>query len=133
MNLYRSKVALATVASVACAVSLQFVLAAEIATHEDFQGRATAQSFPLFQKNSLYVNLRTKIIAAGWRPASTADADKCETGDSRCAGRPEMQSCAGTGEANCLFLWRKHETLFAISTVGDPAIVSAIKCRSHCR
>jgi hypothetical protein len=89
-------------------------------------------SFLHSAKGVSYAVLRRKLIRSRWQPAITANADRCGTGDARCEGRPEMQSCAGTGEANCLFLWRKDGTLLAISTIGDPAIVDAVECR-NCR
>jgi len=90
-------------------------------------------AFPKFTDNAPYSELRRKLLEAGWQPASNADADRCEPGDTRCEGRSEMQSCAGTGEGNCLFLWRKGDAVFAVSTIGDPALVAAVECRSHCR
>jgi hypothetical protein len=43
-------------------------------------------------------------------------------GDSRCQGRPEMEACAGTGMANCKFLWKKEGKITAICTVGEDAV-----------
>jgi hypothetical protein len=88
---------------------------------------------PAFEKGEPYSALRGRLVNSGWRPASDADADQCTKGDGRCEGRPEMQSCAGTGEANCLFLWQKASTLIAVSTIYDPPVAEAVECRAHCR
>jgi hypothetical protein len=90
-------------------------------------------AYPQFTKNEAYAAFRDKLVQSGWQPEKTTDADQCMAGDARCKDRPEMQSCAGTGEANCLFLWRKGDTVLAVSTVNDPATVAAIECRSHCK
>lgn len=91
-----------------------------------------ATAYPQFAKDEDYKTFRAKLVQAGWQPETAADADHCMAGDERCKGRPEMQSCAGTGAANCVFLWRKGDTVMAVSTVGIPTTVSGIECRSHC-
>ena len=70
---------------------------------------AKTSDLPHFKKNESYTNVRALMIKAGWKPFHTEDADVCSEGDSRCLGRPEMESCAGTGMANCKFLWTKNE------------------------
>jgi hypothetical protein len=40
-------------------------------------------------------------------------------GDTRCQGRPEMEACAGTGMANCNFLWKKDGKTIAVYTIGE--------------
>lgn len=74
---------------------------------------------PNFKKGESYASVRTKMIKAGWKPFHSEDADTCSAGDSRCTGRPEMQSCSGTGLANCRFLWKKDGKMTAICTVGE--------------
>jgi hypothetical protein len=88
---------------------------------------------PAFKRNEQYSALRERLANSDWHPASKVDADQCIKGDDRCEGRPEMQSCAGTGEANCLFMWQRASTLIAVSTIADPPVVEAIQCRAHCR
>lgn len=66
--------------------------------------------------------VRVKMLKDGWKPAPTADADKCGSGDSTCDEYPEMESCAGTGLGNCKFRWQKGEKIVAIFTIGDPKI-----------
>ncbi len=76
-------------------------------------------SLPPFAKRESYSSVRTKMLKAGWEPFHAEDADVCEEGDSRCEGRPEMESCAGAGLANCRFLWKKNGKIIAICTVGE--------------
>lgn len=78
-----------------------------------------AQTVPHFNKGESYTNVRAKMLKAGWKPYHSPDADECMKGDSRCQGRPEMESCAGTGMANCRFLWKKQEKTVGICTVGE--------------
>ncbi|TGD92488.1 hypothetical protein [Methylobacterium nonmethylotrophicum] len=93
---------------------------------------ATVDSLPAFLKGTSYASARSRLIALDWKPAKTPDAQPCG-GDSRCIGRPELEACAGTGAANCIFTWRRGGTLIAVSTAGerDP-VVSGITCRSGC-
>jgi hypothetical protein len=97
----------------------------------DFQPKSAAPS--VLARNTPYAVAREYLLREGWQPASTSDADKCEGGDTRCEGRPEMQACAGTGEANCLFLWKRNTTVIVVTTFADPPLVSAVECRSDCR
>jgi hypothetical protein len=113
-----------------CGVSA--AAAAETLQQNSSAGHATV-AYPQFTKNEASAAFRDKLLQACWQPEKAADADQCMAGDARCEGRPEMQSCAGTGEANCLFLWRKGDALLAVSTVGIPASVAAVECRSHCQ
>jgi hypothetical protein len=93
---------------------------------------AVRTEYPTFANGTPYSVARERLIQSGWQPASTAGADQCEENDARCKGRPEMQSCAGTGEGNCLFLWRRVEALIALITIGDPPMVTAVECRAGC-
>jgi hypothetical protein len=77
---------------------------------------------PHFSENEPYSSVRLKMLEAGWEPFHSDDAETCTEGDLRCEGRPEMQVCAGTGMANCKFLWKKEETITAICTVGEVAV-----------
>lgn len=80
---------------------------------------AQAADLPRFKKGESYTNVRAKMIKAGWSPYHSKDADICSEGDKRCEGRAEMESCAGTGMANCRFLWKKNGKTTAICTVGE--------------
>lgn len=85
---------------------------------------AQSSGLPRFAKNESYAKTRVKMLKAGWKPFRAPDADECMSGDERCQGRPEMQSCAGTGMANCKFLWKRKGKTAAIFTVGENAIYS---------
>lgn len=77
---------------------------------------------PRFGKNESYSKVRVKLLKAGWKPFRSPDADECSDGDRRCAGRPEMQSCAGTGLAPCRFLWKRRGKTVVIFTAGENTI-----------
>jgi antitoxin component YwqK of YwqJK toxin-antitoxin module len=87
---------------------------------------AKESDLPLFKENESYSSIRTKMIDSGWTPFHSENADTCSEGDSRCEGRPEMEICAGTGMANCKFLWKKNEKTTAICTVGEEALFEGI-------
>lgn len=81
---------------------------------------ATAQTgLPRLKKGESYRSVRAKMIKAGWKPFHSPDADKCAAGDKRCEGRPEMESCAGTGLGNCKFLWKRRGKTVAVFTIGE--------------
>ena len=80
---------------------------------------AQTGKLPYFGKDESYAKVRIKMLKAGWKPFHAADSDACQSGDSRCAGRPEMHVCAGTGLGNCEFYWKRSGKLLAIYTVGE--------------
>jgi len=88
----------------------------------------TLSDLPRIGKDESYASVRKKMIGAGWTPFHAKDAEKCGQGDARCVGRPEMIMCAGTGMANCKFLWKKNEKLAAICTVGEGEPTFANMC-----
>jgi hypothetical protein len=94
---------------------------------------ASRPAYPRFPRKTPYAKARESLLASNWKPEISTDADPCEPGDARCQGRPEMESCAGTGEGNCLFLWRNDNMVIAITTHDDPPLVSRVQCRSGCR
>lgn len=73
-----------------------------------------------------YSAARERLLASGWEPYRARDADHCERGDERCQGRPEMQSCSGSGRASCRFLWRKNGVVATVTTAGEvrPTVVA---------
>ena len=81
-----------------------------------------ASELPHFKKHESYMSVRTKMMQAGWKPYHANGADTCVLGDTRCQGRPEMEACAGSGKANCRFLWAKEGKTAAICTVGEDAV-----------
>ena len=80
---------------------------------------AQTGNLPHFKTGESYAKIRVKMLKAGWKPFHAADSDECRDGDSRCAGRPEMHVCAGTGLGNCEFYWKRKGKLLAIYTVGE--------------
>lgn len=85
-----------------------------------------ATNLPHFKKNEDYASVRIKMIKAGWEPFHSENADVCSEDDLRCKDRPEMEACAGTGMANCKFLWKKNGKTTAICTVGEDATYDSI-------
>ncbi|MBR0683192.1 hypothetical protein GXW74_22070 [Roseomonas eburnea] len=90
-------------------------------------GPASAQ--PAVAPGTPYAQARESLLREGWSPLLVPDADRCGRGDARCAGRPEMVACAGTGAANCLFAWQRQGTQIEVITAGDPAIVTGTRPR----
>jgi hypothetical protein len=88
---------------------------------------AQTNALPKFKKNENYKSVRAKMLKAGWKIAASADADKCKKGDIRCQERPEMESCAGTGMANCAFRWKKKNKVVLIFTVGENTVYSGFR------
>lgn len=90
-------------------------------------------ALPRFPKGQDYGRTRKALLAQGWAPLHLPGADPCRPGDRRCAGRPEMFACAGTGVAPCLFLWRRGAVTIEVATYGEErARVSRITCRTGC-
>jgi uncharacterized protein YecT (DUF1311 family) len=80
---------------------------------------AAIPNIPAIQTDESYASVRQKMLQAGWTPFHADTADVCAPDDNRCKDRPEMLACAGTGLANCKFLWQKDGKTIAISTVGE--------------
>ena len=83
---------------------------------------AQTSRLPRFRENESYARVRVKLIKAGWKPFHSPDADECYKSDKRCANRPEMESCAGTGLAPCRFLWKRKGKTVVIFTSGENTI-----------
>ncbi|MDP9974556.1 hypothetical protein J2W39_005825 [Variovorax paradoxus] len=83
-------------------------------------------SLPPALTGQQYSAARERLLASGWEPYRARDADRCESGDERCQGRPEMQSCSGSGRASCRFLWRKNGVVATLTTAGEvrPTVVA---------
>jgi hypothetical protein len=92
------------------------------AAQKDISAQPTTNGLPSMQVGESYALVRQKLLGDGWKPFHSLDADACQDGDPRCKGRPEMESCAGTGAANCRFLWQKGGSKVAILTVGEDTI-----------
>ncbi len=82
---------------------------------------------PTFSKDENYGSVRQKMLEGGWQPYHDVNADVCANGDARCQGRPEMQACAGSGMANCRFLWKKDGKTIVIFTVGEDAVFDGME------
>jgi hypothetical protein len=76
-----------------------------------------------------YAAARQALLAEGWEPVRLPDADRCPPGDARCAGRPEMSSCSGTGTAPCAFAWRRGAEELMVLTTGPDTIVTGTRRR----
>lgn len=87
---------------------------------------AKSNHLPNMQENESYTSIRQKMLQAGWQPFHSPDADTCYKEDERCQGRPEMESCTGTGLGNCRFLWIKNGEKTGICTIGDNAIFDGV-------
>ena len=87
---------------------------------------------PVFKKDAPYASVRKTLIAKGWEPVTTADAQPCGD-DPRCKGLPEVEACAGTGLANCLFTWRRGKSLIGITTIGERPVFDGVQCREGCK
>ena len=65
------------------------------------QSSSHRRPVPPFARNESYSQVRKKKKSNGWKPVISKDADQCMESDTRCEGRPEMQTCSGTGLAMC--------------------------------
>jgi hypothetical protein len=90
----------------------------------------TGATDPVFKKYTQYSVVRERLLQSKWEPVRrNRGADPCQKDDKRCEGRPEMQSCAGTSEANCIFLWKKNGRVREISTIeNEPVIAGSKSC-----
>lgn len=93
------------------------------ATGTPSENPAFSLTLPNIEPSEPYGSVRQKMLSAGWNPFHAEDADTCGDEDPRCQGRPEMATCAGTGMANCRFLWKKNEKIVGICTVGEEEAV----------
>jgi hypothetical protein len=94
-----------------------------------FSSIVIAADLPKFEQYEDYASVRAKLIKAGWKPFHSLRADICSEKDLRCKGRPEMESCSGTGVGSCRFIWIRKGKKTAICTVGeDPAVFHSV-CR----
>lgn len=84
--------------------------------------------FPSIRPTTAYPEARQILLQDGWQPVGEMDAAGCSagsrSGDQRCY--PELADCAGTGEGQCLYVWRKGQSVLRVGTVGDPPLVAHI-------
>ena len=83
------------------------------------QTRIQRRPVPPFSRTESYAQVRVVLLRDGWQPLISKDADECIEGDSRCEGRPEMQTCSGSGLAMCRFGWQRDGQQLMICTAGE--------------
>jgi hypothetical protein len=83
------------------------------------QTRTQRRPVPPFARDESYAQVREVLLRDGWQPVISKDADKCMEGDTRCEGRPEMETCSGTGLAMCRFAWHRDGQRLTICTAGE--------------
>jgi hypothetical protein len=90
---------------------------------------------PHFSKHEPYAKARVFLLKHGWKPVHAPDPNfECPKGDSRCQGRAETVTCAGTGLAPCVFRWKRKAVVIDVLTAGElPPIVTGVRCKSGCR
>lgn len=89
---------------------------------------------PSFPKDEPYASARKVLVKKGWKPVREPEAGfVCQKDDPRCKGRPETVSCAGTGNANCIFRWKRKGVVIDVSTVGETTpVITELTCHSGC-
>ena len=83
------------------------------------QARTQRRPVPPFSRSESYAGVRVVLLRDGWQPLISKDADQCMEGDTRCEGRPEMQTCSGSGLAMCRFRWQRDGQQLTICTAGE--------------
>ena len=88
---------------------------------DDSQAQTKTQRRPVppFSRSESYAGVRVVLMRDGWLPVISKDADQCMEGDTRCEGRPEMQTCSGSGLAMCRFSWQRNGQQLTICTAGE--------------
>ena len=88
---------------------------------DESQTQSTPNRHPIppFARNESYAQVRVVLMRDGWQPVISKDADQCMEGDTRCEGRPEMQTCSGSGLAMCRFRWQRNGQQLTICTAGE--------------
>ena len=88
---------------------------------DDSQAQTKTQRRPAppFSRSESYAGVRVLLMRDGWLPVISKDADQCMEGDTRCEGRPEMQTCSGSGLAMCRFRWQRDGQKLTICTAGE--------------
>jgi hypothetical protein len=88
---------------------------------DESQAQSTPNRHPVppFARNESYAQVRVVLMRDGWQPVISKDTDQCMEGDTRCEGRPEMQTCSGSGLAMCRFRWQRDGQQLTICTAGE--------------
>lgn len=89
---------------------------------------------PSFPKDEPYATARKVLVKKGWKPVREPEAGfVCQKDDPRCKGRPETVSCAGRGNVNCIFRWKRKGVVIDVSTVGETTpVITELTCHSGC-
>jgi hypothetical protein len=104
-------------------------VAAAIAAFLSIAPAVAAEALPRLSGQD-YSKARSALLRQDWQPVVLPDADQCMAGDKRCAGRPEMYVCAGTGMGQCVFVWRRKGTVIDVMTVGEEQpVVRSVRIR----
>jgi hypothetical protein len=98
------------------------------------KGTAYGVSNPDDDAHPMSDTARGVLVLQGWQPVNgPGAAEACgDNEDQRCKGHPEAQACAGTGEANCVFRWKKDATVIEVTTTSEPAAVDGTRCVANC-
>jgi hypothetical protein len=86
-----------------------------------FLNNSWAQVIPVVALNTPYAQVRNALIQEGWQPVNQKqhDFDAMATIHKN-NGWTEVASCAGSGVAPCLFIWRNRQgKLLEVVTVGE--------------
>ncbi len=79
---------------------------------------AQQQALPKFRYDITYREVRKKLMKLGWQPVTLPTATPCGS-DDRCRGFPEVYYCQGTGQAACMYMWKKRTTLIQVWGRGE--------------
>jgi hypothetical protein len=94
-------------------------------TESSVVATASPGTLPHLNKGTHYSQAREQLMSLGYKGVKIPGADACDASSSTTCF-PEMESCAGTGEGNCLYAWEKGDTFVEVSTVGDPPEVASV-------
>ena len=72
-------------------------------TEPSVVANAAVGTLPHLSKGTHYSQAREQLMALGYKGVKTPGADTCDASSSTTCF-PEMESCAGTGEGNCLYV-----------------------------
>lgn len=86
---------------------------------------AQAASLPI-KAGMSYGDARAALLAAGWEGIpGPEDSTRCSWRPGICENWPEVESCAGTGIAPCIFNFKRNDTVLTVYTVGEDVSVSS--------
>ncbi len=82
---------------------------------------AQGQTIPIVALGTPYAKVRVALQKEGWTPVhQTPDPHETHSRELRKRGWTEVQICAGTGRAPCIFVWQNRQgKLLEVVTTGD--------------